>query len=259
MMSAALDTAMLFLEPGKVIVSVRGRGGDSEEMKAPAEAEPYSFPVAVLIGADSASGSEIVAGALQDHDRGVLVGQATFGKGLVQQVYPLSNGTGLALTTAFYYTPSGRSIQRPLQGGQLSGSEGVREGREFATAKGRLVRGGGGIHPDVVEYDEAMSRLRIVLEASGSFPTFATKAIRDLGPVDTDFEVTAGLLDDFQGWLIERNIQPPISEWSTDREWIRSRLKQEIFNQTLGVERGDQVEVRRDAQVRAALEALDIE
>ncbi len=80
------------------------------------KSEPYTFPVSVLVNGKSASGSEIVAGALQDHKRATIVGEPTFGKGLVQSVYNLSHDTGVALTTAFYYTPSGRSIQRHLTG-----------------------------------------------------------------------------------------------------------------------------------------------
>jgi len=254
-MGAALETTALFLEPGKVIVSVRGRSAKSEEIKVPDGATPYRFPVSVLINEESASGAEIVAGALQDHDRGEIVGLPSFGKGLVQNVFQLSEGTGLALTTAFYYTPSGRSIQRPLKGVQLS-RETVKQETVYHTDEGRPVRGGGGIQPDYVVFPEPMSRLRIVLEASGSFPTFATKTIRSRGAIGDTFEVDSELLDEFQTWLAQRKIQPSISEWSPEREWIRSRLKQEIFNQALGVAKGDEVELERDPEVRKALELV---
>jgi len=254
-MAAALETASLFLEPGQVIVSVRGRVTKSEEIKVPDGATPYRFPVAVLISGESASGAEIVAGALQDHDRAAIVGLPSFGKGLVQNVFPLSEGTGLALTTAFYYTPSGRSIQRPLKGFQLS-KDTIKKETVYHTDDGRPVSGGGGIQPDYVVFPAPMSRLRIVLEASGSFPTFATKTIRKLGAIDETFEVDSGLLDGFQAWLADRNIQPSISKWSLEREWIRSRLRQEIFNQALGVAQGDQLEIERDPQVRKALEIV---
>ena len=162
---------------------------------------------------------------------------------MVQSVYPLSEGTGLALTTAFYFTPSGRNIQRPLQGSQL----------DSATNSGER----GGIEPDIVVYPEAMSRLRIALQATGAFTTFATTALRTQDPIDESYEVPSVLLDKFQAWLVERNIQPGVSEWSADRSWIRSRLKQEIFNQSIGVKFGDQVEILRDPQVKKALEVLN--
>src|SRR5205807_5915293 len=112
-----------------------------------------SFQLAILVNEKTASASEIFAGALQDHDRAVIVGETSYGKGLVQSVMPLSDGTGLAITTAFYYTPSGRSIQRPLRNSALSAtfsdnpSTTVRP--VYKTDKGRLVTGGGGIQPDI--------------------------------------------------------------------------------------------------------------
>jgi carboxyl-terminal processing protease len=255
LMSAALEIAALFLPQKTTLASVRGRGEEREQIRVPEGIRAYSFPLAVLINERSASGSEIVAGALQDHDRATIVGTPSFGKGLVQSVYPLSEGTGLALTTAYYYTPSGRSIQRPLRYAQLEGKRGngPQEG-EYRTDSGRLMTGGGGIQPDAVVPQEAPSRLRIVLEATASFTSFATEAVRKLRPSSAQFEVPASLLDEFQAYLAQRNIQPSVSEWSADREWIRSRLKQEIFNQAFGVEKGDEVEMRRDPQVRRALE-----
>ena len=262
LMAAALETASLFLDPRKLLVSVRGRRGKTEELKTPEDAVPYRFPVAVLINETSASGSEIVAGALQDHDRAVIVGVPSFGKGLVQSVFTLSEDTGLALTTAFYYTPSGRSIQKPLVEGQLHGAppEGGSRAREgYHTDSGRPVRGGGGIHPDSLAYPEPMTRLRMVLEASASFTSFAMETVRKLGNVPEDFEVSDSLLDEFQIYLAQRRIQPGVAEWSTDREWIRSRLKQEILTLDLGVAKGDEVELERDPQIHKALGALGVE
>jgi carboxyl-terminal processing protease len=110
-----------------------------------------------------------------------------------------------------------------------------------------------------VVHAEPFDRLRVALDGSGAYQTYATEKIRTLPPVESGFEVTDSLLDDFQVWLVERGIQPSVSEWSTDREWIRSRLQQEVFNQTLGVDRGDQVEAMRDARVVKALAVLGLE
>ena len=160
---AALETAALFLKPGQTIVSVRGRSVGSDEIKVPEKVTPYTFPVAMLVNDKTASASEIVAGALQDHKRATIIGEQSFGKGFVQSVLPLSQGTGMALTTAFYYTPQGRSIQRSLPG-QL--------------AKTTTGGGAGGINPDQIVFPEAMTRLRAVLDATGSFTTFATDYIQ---------------------------------------------------------------------------------
>lgn len=244
LITSALEIAALFLPAETTLASVRGRGGEREQIRAPQGFERYRFPLAVLVNERSASGAEIVAGAFQDHGRAKIVGTPTFGKGLVQSVYPLSAGTGLALTTAYYYTPRGRSIQRPLRATQLG------------NAGGNGAAAAGGIQPDVVVGPEAPSRLRMVLEATASFTSFATETIRKYGPPAADFEVSAALLDEFQTYLAQRGIQPGVGEWSVEREWIRSRLKQEIFNQAFGVDKGDEVEIRRDWQVRRALEVL---
>ena len=138
---------------------------------------PYTFPVAILINGKSASASEIVTGALQDHDRAIVLGEPSYGKGLVQQVFPMSASTGLALTTAFYYTPSGRSIQKPLASGQLGAATHVARG-PFLSDAGRTLPGGGGIQPDEIVYPAQQSGLQIVLDATGSFTTFAGEYLR---------------------------------------------------------------------------------
>jgi carboxyl-terminal processing protease len=225
---------------------------EPKDETVPKSAEPYAFPVAVLINGKSASASEIVAGALQDHDRAIVVGEPSFGKGLVQSVYPLSEASGLALTTAYYYTPSGRSIQRALTGAQI-----VRqEPKEYRTDAGRNVRGGGGIQPDYEAYPERYTRFRTALEASGAFTSFATVYTRQHNGITEKFEVTPNVLDEFRLYLSERSIQPGVGEWSGEREWIRNRLKTEIFNQSLGVERGDEVEAQRDPVILTALNRM---
>jgi carboxyl-terminal processing protease len=260
LLPAALDTASLFLKPGQTLLSVRGRVVQSKEERVPENASPYAFPMAVLVNAKTASAAEIVAGALQDHDRAAIVGEPSYGKGLVESVFPLAEGTGLALTTAYYYTPSGRSIQRPLDGSQIHSaniSNRFAQRREFRTDSGRLVPGGGGIRPDYEVYPEPMTRFRMVLEATGAFTSFATEYTRRHGPASDTFEVTPAALDEFQVYLSSRKIRPGIGEWSAERDWISSRLKTEIFNQSLGVERGDEVEAQRDPVIVTALEKIE--
>lgn len=258
LLTSALETASLFLKPGLPILTVRGRAVPQKEEKVPAGAKPYEFPVAALINGKSASASEIVAGALQDHDRGVIVGEQSFGKGLVQSVFPLSDSTGLALTTALYYTPSGRSIQKPFDPSQFAlGATAAHPNAktEFRTDKGRVVRGGGGIMPDEVVYPAEVSRLRAALEGSASFTSFAT-GYTQKHEVTGAFEVTPAMLDDFHTFLAENRIQPSLSEWSRELEFIRNRLKTEIFNQTLGVAKGDEVEAQRDPQIQRAVDLI---
>ena len=258
LVTAAVETASLFLNPGQTILSIRGRKSAAQEETVPGIAQPYTFRMSVLVNAKSASASEIVAGALQDHDRAVIVGEPSFGKGLVQSVFPLSSGTGIALTTALYYTPSGRSIQKPLNASDYElgeASSHLNADKQFRTDKGRTVKGGGGITPDSVVYPAAPSRLRAALEASGSFVSFATEYLAT-HKVDPGFTVTPALLDQFQAWLSEHRIQPSFGEWAAEREFTQVRLKAEIFNQALGVDKGDEVEALQDLQILKAAEAL---
>jgi carboxyl-terminal processing protease len=254
---AALEAASYFLKPGQKLLSVKGRSIEDQSVDVPKTATPYSFQLAVLVNGKSASASEILTGALQDHDRAVVVGEPSFGKGLVQNVFPLTGNTALALTTAFYYTPSGRSIQKPLASGHL---EIEKQAEQFRTDSGRSVTGGGGIQPDVVIGPELPTRLRAVLDGSGILTSFATEFIQQHDAksdgVRPDFEVTPAMLEDFQVYAGQRDIQPSVAEWSRERDWLQSRLKQEIFNQALGVAKGDEVEAQRDPVVRAAIERL---
>ncbi len=249
---AALEAASFFLKPGQKVLSVKGRSIEEQSVEVPKTATPYVFPLAVLVNEKSASASEILTGALQDHDRAVVIGEPSFGKGLVQNVFPLANNTALALTTAFYYTPSGRSIQKPLASGHL---EIEKQAEQFRTDSGRTVTGGGGIQPDIAVGPEPPTRLRVALDASGMITSFATEYTQK-HETKPDFEVTASLLEEFEVYAGQRNIQPSVGEWSRERAWLQSRLKQEIFNQALGVAKGDEVEAQRDPAVRAAIERL---
>src|SRR5580765_635089 len=157
LLSEGVGVADKFLRKGQVIVSHHGRSSSEKRYLATHGNGGKEYPLVVLVNRGTASAAEIVSGAIQDHDRGLIVGETTFGKGLVQTVYPLSENTGLALTTAKYYTPSGRLIQRDYNNISLydyyynrSESENNAANREVKlTDSGRTVYGGGGITPDV--------------------------------------------------------------------------------------------------------------
>jgi carboxyl-terminal processing protease len=265
MMTAALETASLFLKPGQMILSAKGRNVPEQVERVPQGNVPYPFPVAVIVNAKTASASEIVAGSLQDHDRATIVGEPSFGKGLVQSVYPLSEGAGLALTTALYYIPSGRSIQKPFnkqhdalnsQGFALGATAShPNERLDFKTDSGRPVPGGGGIVPDAIVGPTDMTPFRAALEGSGSFTSYATEYLRD-HKVDAKWELAPRVLDDFQAWLAQRRIQPSLHEWIENHDYIESRLRTEILNQSIGVEEGDRAEAAFDPQIQRALAAV---
>ena len=247
-----------------MILSAKGRNVPETIEKVPDDNKPYTFPVSVIVNAKTASASEIVSGALQDHDRATIVGEPSFGKGLVQSVYPLVEKTGLALTTALYYIPSGRSIQKTFSSQRAFGAEEFalgatathpNERNDFKTDSGRPVPGGGGIVPDVEALPPLLTPFRAVLEQSGAFTIFATEYIRD-HKITPDFTVTGQMLDQFQAWLSDRNVQPSLHEWIESRTFMEWRLKTDVFNLALGVDKGDEVEAQGDEQIQKALQAV---
>src|SRR5438094_1395158 len=158
LLNEGVGVADKFLRKGQLIVSHHGRSSPEKRYVAAHGNGGKEYPLVVLVNRGTASAAEIVAGAIQDHDRGLVAGETTFGKGLVQTVYPLSENTGLALTTAKYYTPSGRLIQREYNGVSLydyyynteQANNGASANKEVKlTDSGRTVYGGGGITPDV--------------------------------------------------------------------------------------------------------------
>jgi carboxyl-terminal processing protease len=258
LVKAALDAASLFLKPGERILTAKSRTGTVESADVPKTASHLRCKLAVLINGKTASASEIFTGALQDHDRAVVLGETSYGKGLVQSVVPLSEGAGLAITTAFYYTPSGRSIQKPLENSALSQIFGQGAGKTpaYKTDAGRTVLGGGGIQPDVRVSPDTPTRLETVLDASGSITAFATQYLAGHNPLPEKFEVSAELMDELKVFLSQRNIQPNIAEWTQERPWVRNRLLEELVTQARGVAQGDEIGAKRDPQIQAALTAL---
>ncbi len=256
---ASLDVAALFLKPGERILTAKSRTGVVESADVPKDAKPLQCKLAVIVNGKTASASEIFAGALQDHDRATIVGETSYGKGLVQSVMPLSDGAGLAITTAFYYTPSGRSIQHPLKDSALSQTFGGTPQSALPTYKtdsGRVVTGGGGIHPDVLVEQEGHSRLENVIDASGTATSFASEYLAAHTPLPENFAVSPGIVDDFKVYLAARRIQPSVGEWLQERNWVSQKLLEEIVTQARGVAAGDEIAAKRDPQIQAALHAV---
>src|SRR5436853_840165 len=176
LLDAAVGVADHFLDKGQMIVYTKGRTADAaQDYVAPGKHDKLSVPMVVLVNRGSASASEIVAGALQDHDRAMIVGETSWGKGLVQSVYTLQYGAGLALTTSKYYTPSGRNIQRDYSSfydyyvaddseDSATSEIPLKDRKQFKTDTGRVVYGGGGITPDVLVKQPTLSRTTQLLE-----------------------------------------------------------------------------------------------
>jgi len=236
LLSQAVAAASVFLEPDRLVVETRGKLKSQNK-------EFYSFgkplcsrlPLAVLVDEGSASGSEIVAGAIQDWDRGVIIGDTTFGKGLVQSVIKLKDGSGLKLTTAKYFIPSGRSIQKPedlnstltskeedLEAkGEESDSTRIKQ--KFFTRGGRVVYGGGGIAPDVVVPYEDLLPLEYNLLAKLSFFDFAVHYTATHPQLPRDFEVDHAMLSEFKQFLKTKEFN-----YQTSSELELEKLKEAI-------------------------------
>ncbi len=200
LLEEAVRLSGLFLPQNTLVTATRGRAeGTSQRYTTPEEPLFPDLPVAVLTDAHSASASEIVAGALQDHDRGAIVGQTTFGKGLVQVVRPLPYGTALKVTISRYTTPSGREIQR-LDYHQGERADAVPDSlrRAFRTAGGRTVRSGGGIEPDVAVDAGEESELEAALVRAAAFERFADRYRADHATLPAGFRADAALLADFR-------------------------------------------------------------
>ncbi len=203
LMSEAIDIVSLFVPKGSLVVSSKGKAEDTVEYRTTAEPVDTLMPLIVLIDSNSASSSEIVTGALQDLDRATVMGRRSFGKGLVQSIRPVAYNGQLKVTTAKYYTPSGRCVQaidyshRNEDGsvGQIPDSL----THEFRTAKGRIVRDGGGIAPDVELAAPSYSRLVYSLVMYGVIDRYALEFVKthDSIPEADDFHLTDAEFDDF--------------------------------------------------------------
>jgi carboxyl-terminal processing protease len=269
----AVDVSDVFVPKGSMVVYTRGRTATSaQEYYAPGDAPHFDQPLVVLVNRGSASASEIVAGAIQDHDRGVLVGQRTWGKGLVQSVYTLSYGAGLALTTARYYTPSGRWIQRdysdllayvnpgdPDSGAETGEQAPHAEGAVFYTDAGRVVYAQGGITPDVIVRSDRDSKLLQQLLARYAFFNFAVDWLARHPKVTEDFTVTPEIRGEFFQF-VEKSTHYSTAEelgktYAEDpnKTLVDLALKIEVVNAKFGPEAGRRAFASGDPQIQKGL------
>ena len=264
LLSQAVDVCDHLLTKGQTIVSQRGRAYPDQNYTATHGNGGKDFPIVVLVNRNTASAAEIVSGALQDHDRALIVGQTTFGKGLVQTVYNLSDNTGLALTTYHYYTPSGRLIQRNYEGvslydyyynhaGAMAANSSNREVK--FTDSGRTVYGGGGITPDEKLQDIENNHFQDQLLFKDVFFHFAPVYVSSHA-VDKDFEVNDAVLSDFKKFLTEQGIQYTDADLNGVMGWLKSRIKQEIVTIEFGQLQGLRVVAQWDPEIEKAITYL---
>jgi carboxyl-terminal processing protease len=271
----SLEVSNLFLKRGQPILSVRGRVGNPLDYSAQNEPVLPSLPLVVLTDEGSASASEIVAGALQDHDRAVLIGQTTFGKGLVQSVFPLDGGYALKLTTAKWFTPSGRTIQkdRKIVDGRIvapafdsTETEAAKKNRPaYKSDAGRVVYGGGGITPDIIVPDDTLSTLeqqvaRATLVGAKSVDAYVTihdYALELSRQVRPDFQVQPAWRDELYRRLTAKGVTVDRAQWDASSRYVDTQLEQRIARLAFGDSTAKRRSLKYDAPLRKAIEVVN--
>jgi carboxyl-terminal processing protease len=282
----AIRVADKFLHRGQTIVSVRGRDGRAGDKDWPAESGmPETFPLVVMIDDGSASASEIVAGASQDHDRGLIIGEPSFGKGLVQTIYPLTGGVGLTLTTARYYTPSGRLIQRDYSNGSSyeyhfrrnsngpqSATPGPRNDQR-RTDTGRLVYGGGGIEPDIKVVPKPTTEVQGVTWRTGLFAfvrelmagnVAAAPHFKRNGPEFNhqpsfgEFVITDEIMKAYREFMtgyiaLNQELGLTMAMIDENMQWSRNKIREEVLIAAYGQDVQRRMMADQDEQLQRAI------
>ncbi len=278
----SVDLSDEFLPKGAHIVSIKGRfRAYNKEFSAKKNNQYEEIPLVILIDRGSASAPEIVSGAVKDNDRGLIVGEDSWGKGLVQTIFPVASNIAVALTTAKYYTPSGRSIQRDYSSldDYIFKKEVPQEEREVRyTSKGRIVLGQGGISPDY-QVNFTFKRLTSTLLLKGAFFTYARRFVtkrtslsedfifpNDKGApiqeddkrevIGKDFFIDDRVIEDFKAYLREEKIEYESVQFEEAKEQIKRLLAREIYSFLWGLEEGIRVYRQNDPIVLKAMEVL---
>jgi carboxyl-terminal processing protease len=263
LLTEGVAVADKFLQKGQLIVSHRGRASAEKPYIAKNGNHGRNYPIVVLVNRMSASAAEIVAGALQDHDRGWVVGETTFGKGLVQTVYPLAENTGLALTTAHFYTPSGRLIQRDYTNKSFFDyyyhkDDNARNPLDVKmTDSGRTVYGGGGITPDEKYNAPKPDSLQAQMIRKYAFFNFTKYyfSVHDI-KLPKSWAPEAETLTEFHDWMMKNGIEFKEAEFTQDTDWIKRMLKQEIYLTAFNLDESRRTGIEMDPEVAQAMDAL---
>lgn len=285
MLTASIDIADMFLPDGQLITYTEGRSRSRKSYHAYPDGLFETGPLAILIDEGSASASEIVSGAVQDNDRGIVIGRRSFGKGLVQEVFELSDGSGLALTVARYYTPSGRSIQRPyadgaeayyqeayhdLRNGGIPDSSAYPDSLKYETIyKRRTVYGGGGITPDVLipldtlpftKFFEQAFNLGLVYDFAFDFADRNREAWKKKYPNGQGFALDGAMepliFSQFLSFCREKGVTTPPAQVQRSKSLLINRLKASIGRNIWGSEIYYQILGTEDSAIKTAVEQL---
>ncbi len=267
LLNQAVGMADMFLDKNEIVVSHRGRASQERRYYAVRGNQGIGVPVIVLINGQSASASEIVSGAIQDHDRGLIVGEVSFGKGLVQTQFPLSEDTALLLTTARYYTPSGRLIQRDYKNVSLYdyhyNPQPPNKPEVKLTDSGRQVFGGGGITPDDIiaapkpdDFQQMLYRRGVFYSQQQGVGDFTRYYLGEKPDITKDFVVNDSVLTEFRKYLDKQKIKYSDADIQANLVWLKWQIKREVFTSFFGLNDGYKVELQDDVQLEKAIELI---
>ena len=264
LLSEGVYVSSKFIEKGQTVVTHHGRASTERVYKAQTGNDSLVYPMVVMVDCDSASASEIVAGALQDHDRALVIGNNTFGKGLVQTVYPMAQSSGLALTTARYYTPSGRLIQRRYDNISLYNYYADPCSQQYKPAtdqvrltdKGRTVYGGGGITPDVKLEDQRLNDFQMKLRRNYAFTNFAQEYTLKRPNLQRGWEPGEEVMMAFRRFLDEEKIAFTEPDLNDNKDFIKRFVKREVYLSAYDLDEGNKVYYELDPDVQKALDML---
>ena len=265
LMIEAVNMSDKFLSKGQIVVSQRGRAFPDQLYRAAHGEQGTKYPIVVLVNRGTASAAEIVSGALQDHDRALIAGETTFGKGLVQTVFQISENTGLALTTYHYYTPSGRLIQRNYDNVSLYDYYYVRDQGSTPkdksnlevklTDSGRTVYGGGGITPDEKIDPVKSNPFQDSLYQHYAFFDFSKHYLAN-HVVSKDFVVDDAVLQQFKDFLKTNQVDYTENDIAGVSDWLKATIKSELFKSQFGQIEGSKVTAEWDPQIARAITFL---
>ena len=267
LLNQAVGMADMFLDKNEIVVSHRGRASSEKRYYALRGNQGIEVPLVVLINGQSASASEIVAGSIQDHDRGLIVGETSFGKGLVQTQYPLSEDTALLLTTARYYTPSGRLIQRDYKNISLYdyhyNPKPPRAPEVKLTDSGRQVFGQGGITPDdtvaapkLNDFEQMLLRRGVFYPFPQGVGDFVRFYLGEKPEVTKEFVADDAVLNEFRKYLDQQHIKFTEPDVQDNLAWLKWKIKREVFTTVFGLNDGYKVELQDDPQLQKAEELI---
>lgn len=270
LLNQSVGMADLFLDKGQLVVSHRGRSSPERRYYAVQGNQGAEVPLVVLINGGSASASEIFAGAMQDHDRAMIVGTTSFGKGLVGTEFPLSYNTALLLITARYYTPSGRSIQRNYKNETLYdyhyNPQPPQSPQVKLTDTGRTVYGGGGITPDIEvampkpdDFQQLLERRGVMYPADlppQGVGDFARFYLSQRPEVTKDFAVDDSVISQLKKFLAQEQIEVTDRQMEKNLPYLKWEIKREIFTSVFGLDAGYTVALQNDPQLDKAISAI---